>query len=196
MPSLHALVVGAGLLAISLVIMTARSVSWWRRIIAALVLALITSGASAVYATSRHAGTADVISRGFPRPFHSTPGGINALFFGANTVVHFGVLSLIAAVAPRIRGREWDTNTMHPHMLVVIRIVLGVFFLILAAIGGLVPILQGWIFFLLAILVLFPKAKFTEKILHKAERKLPRIVRFLRKVGIGQTTNAGTVRTE
>ena len=69
--------------------------------------------------------------------------------------------------------------------MVVVRILLGIGLLILGVIGGVIPILQGWIFILLGLLVLFPRAKFTEKVLHKAEPKLPRVVRLLRRLGIG-----------
>ena len=70
--------------------------------------------------------------------------------------------------------------------------------------GSLIPNLNDWLdtvkigsvslpialgllalFILLGLLVLFPKAKFTEKVLHKAEPKLPRVVAFPRRLGIG-----------
>ena len=43
-------------------------------------------------------------------------------------------------------------------------------------IGSLLPIMQGWIFFLLSILVLFPQSRFAVKSLDKIERKMPRMV--------------------
>ena len=107
---------------------------------------------------------------------------MNFLYFGANTFVYLGAVSLLAALVSR---RRPATHTMPAGMLFV-RIALGVFLLILGVIGGFIPILQGWIFILLGLLVLFPKAKFTEKVLHKAEPKVPRTVAFLRRFGIGQ----------
>lgn len=66
-----------------------------------------------------------------------------------------------------------------------LRMTLGVIFLILGVIGSLLPVLQGWIFFLLAALVLFPQSKFAEKVLSKAEPRMPRLVAWLRKMHIG-----------
>src|SRR5688572_24718493 len=76
-------------------------------------------------------------------------------------------------------------------MLFVLRITLGILFLILAVIGGFVPIMQGWIFFLLAILVLFPKSRFAVRALEKAEPKMPRLVARLRRYGIGRPDDPG-----
>jgi uncharacterized protein len=70
-------------------------------------------------------------------------------------------------------------------MLLVLRITLGIVFIILGIIGGFVPIMQGWIFMLLAVLVLFPQSKFAIKSLDKIEVKAPRIVAWLRRLGIG-----------
>ena len=42
-------------------------------------------------------------------------------------------------------------------MILILRIALGIVFTILGVIGSLLPIMQGWIFFLLAALVLFPQ---------------------------------------
>ena len=193
MATLHALLVGGGLFALALVVMTERTIQALPRIVFAVLLGVVASGASALYSTSRDSGTGTLVSRGFPRSFHfdwhdhegrgEERRDINFLFLTANTVVHVGVCALLFAVLPR--GRNDNTPTMPAQMLAV-RIALGIVFLILAVIGGLVPILQGWIFFLLALLVLFPKAKFTEKILVKAEPKVPRIVAFLRRNGIGR----------
>ena len=64
----------------------------------------------------------------------------------------------------------------------ILRITLGIIFILLGIAGSLLPILQGWIFFLLAFLVLFPRTRFAEKILMKAEPKLPRVVAWLRRL--------------
>jgi hypothetical protein len=70
-------------------------------------------------------------------------------------------------------------------MIFALRIILGVVFLILGVIGGFVPIMQGWIFILLGVLVLFPESKFAVKALDKVEKRMPRMVAFLRRRGIG-----------
>lgn len=70
-------------------------------------------------------------------------------------------------------------------MTTAIRLILGVVFIILGIAGSVLPILQGWILFLLAFLVLFPRTAMTEKILQKAAGRLPRLVAYLRRLGIG-----------
>lgn len=70
-------------------------------------------------------------------------------------------------------------------MLFVLRITLGVIFAILGVIGSLLPIMQGWIFFLLAVLVLFPRSSFAIKSCARIERRMPRLVARLRSWGIG-----------
>lgn len=70
-------------------------------------------------------------------------------------------------------------------MLLIIRISLGVVFTILGVIGSFLPIMQGWIFFLLAFLVLFPKSPLAAKVLHKIQPRMPRLVAWLRRQGIG-----------
>lgn len=73
-----------------------------------------------------------------------------------------------------------------------IRIGLGVVFLILAVIGAFLPILQGWVFLLLALVMFFPSHPKVEKALRKAETKWPRLVHLLRRLGIGdQETSRG-----
>ena len=70
-------------------------------------------------------------------------------------------------------------------MLISLRITLGIIFAILGVIGSLLPIMQGWIFFLLAVLVLFPQSSFAIKSCNRIERRMPRLVARLRKWGIG-----------
>ena len=67
----------------------------------------------------------------------------------------------------------------------VARIAVGILFLILGVIGSLLPVLQGWLFFLFALIAFFPDHPRVGKILAKAEPKMPRLVRGLRKLGIG-----------
>ena len=70
-------------------------------------------------------------------------------------------------------------------MLLILRIALGIVFFILGIIGSLLPIMQGWIFFLLSVLVLFPRSRFAVKACDKIEPRLPRLVARLRRWGIG-----------
>ena len=70
-------------------------------------------------------------------------------------------------------------------MLLILRIALGIVFFILGIIGSLLPIMQGWIFFLLSALVLFPRSRFAVKACDKIEPKMPRMVARLRRWGIG-----------
>ena len=70
-------------------------------------------------------------------------------------------------------------------MMVALRITLGILFIILGIIGAFVPIMQGWVFMLLAALVLFPQSRFAIKSLDKIETKMPRVVGWLRKLGVG-----------
>ena len=65
-----------------------------------------------------------------------------------------------------------------------IRIGLGVIFLILAIVGALVPVMQGWIFLLLALAMFFPAHPRVTKLIRKIEPRWPRFVRFLRKLGV------------
>ena len=70
-------------------------------------------------------------------------------------------------------------------MLLFLRISLGVVFAILGVIGSLLPIMQGWIFFLLAFLVLFPKSPLAVKALDKVQPRMPRLVAWMRRQGVG-----------
>jgi uncharacterized membrane protein YbaN (DUF454 family) len=70
-------------------------------------------------------------------------------------------------------------------MLLFLRLALGILFAILGVIGSILPIMQGWIFFLLAVLVLFPRSRFAVKACDKIEPKMPRMVAWLRRRGIG-----------
>jgi uncharacterized membrane protein YbaN (DUF454 family) len=70
-------------------------------------------------------------------------------------------------------------------MTLILRITLGLVFAILGVIGSVLPIMQGWVFFLLSALVLFPKSRFAVKAVQKAENRMPRLVSRLRRWGIG-----------
>ena len=98
-------------------------------------------------------------------------------------------LSVVAIVAVLVtevlRGRGRASAKLPAPMILFLRITLGIIFAILGVIGSLLPIMQGWIFFLLAALVLFPQSKFAVRSLDKIERRMPRMVARLRRWGIG-----------
>ena len=85
-------------------------------------------------------------------------------------------------LAELLRGKF---TKLPPSVIFAIRITLGVVFLILAVIGALLPVLQGWIFFLLAVLMLFPQSRIAIRSVDKIAPKMPRLVRLLHKLGIG-----------
>jgi tryptophan-rich sensory protein len=107
-------------------------------------------------------------------------------------LVALSILAIIAIFAAEIlRNHSHLLDKLPRPMLHAFRITLGFVFLILAVIGGLLPILQGWIFFLLALLMFFPQSRIAVGVLDKAEHKVPRVVKFLRRHGIGTHRGAG-----
>lgn len=74
---------------------------------------------------------------------------------------------------------------MRKHVGTTVRFSLGIVFLILGVVGSLLPVLQGWIFFLLAALMFFPNHPRTEKGLQKFKKRMPRFVAWLRRLGFG-----------
>ena len=104
---------------------------------------------------------------------------------------------VVIFVAELRRGRGTRSATLSPGMLMFLRIFLGIVFAILGVIGSLLPIMQGWLFFLLAALVLFPQSKFAVKALNKVEPRMPRLVARLRRMGIGvHRESRDTMRAE
>ena len=93
-------------------------------------------------------------------------------------------LVTIAAILLYAIVRRTSTK-LSPSMLALLRISLGIVFFVLGIIGSLLPIMQGWIFFLLSALVLFPRSKFAIKACDKIEPKMPRLVAWLRRRHIG-----------
>jgi uncharacterized membrane protein YbaN (DUF454 family) len=69
--------------------------------------------------------------------------------------------------------------------MIYIRLSLAVVFAIIGIIGVFLPILQGWPFLILSFLMFFPRHRLAEKTLQKIERRLPRLERLLRRVGVG-----------
>jgi hypothetical protein len=114
------------------------------------------------------------------------------------TLFGLSLLAIIAIfVTEALRGHGHASAKLPPPMVLFIRITLGIIFAILGVIGSLLPIMQGWIFFLLAVLVLFPQSKFAIKSLDKIEKRMPRMVARLRRWGIGvhrDNENDETVR--
>jgi hypothetical protein len=102
------------------------------------------------------------------------------------TLFAVSVLAILAIfVTEALRGHGHAFAKLPAPMILALRITLGIIFAILGVIGSLLPIMQGWIFFLLAILVLFPQSKFAIKSLDKIEKRMPRMVARLRRWGIG-----------
>lgn len=84
------------------------------------------------------------------------------------------------------RGGKPDISDKIPTpMFLGVRIALGIILTILGIVGSLLPVLQGWMFFLLAAVVFFPQSRFAIATLRKAEPKMPRFVGWLKKWGIG-----------
>lgn len=100
--------------------------------------------------------------------------------------IAFLIAAVLAVVVIFLRGfRRGPSIKLSPSMILTLRITLGIIFFILGIVGSLLPIMQGWIFFLLAALVLFPRSRFAVKACHKIEPKMPRMVARLRRWGIG-----------
>jgi uncharacterized membrane protein YbaN (DUF454 family) len=78
----------------------------------------------------------------------------------------------------KIRGSEYD-------LLPAIRITLGILSFILGIIGAILPVMQGWIFFLISAALFFPRHHFVSRLMKKGEEKVPRFVGWLRRLGVG-----------
>lgn len=103
-----------------------------------------------------------------------------------------GAIAAIVVIfaAGLLRTHARTSGKLPRPMLLFVRITLGIVFLILGVIGSLLPILQGWVFFLLAALVLFPQSRFAVKACDKVEPKMPRLIGWLRRRGIGVPRDA------
>lgn len=53
------------------------------------------------------------------------------------------------------------------------KLALGVACAIVGVAGALLPILPGWIFFVFSALLLFPRARFTSRLVEKIEQRVP-----------------------
>lgn len=78
----------------------------------------------------------------------------------------------------KIRGSEYD-------LLPAIRISLGILSFILGIIGAILPVMQGWIFFLISAALFFPRHRYVTKLMEKGEARVPRFVAWLRRLGVG-----------
>ena len=106
--------------------------------------------------------------------------GLEIALFALSVVAILAIL-----VTEALRGRGRASAKLPAPMVLILRITLCIVFAILGVIGSLLPIMQGWVFFLLSALVLFPQSKFAIKSLDKIEKKMPRLVARLRRWGIG-----------
>ena len=66
-----------------------------------------------------------------------------------------------------------------------VRIALAAVFTAIGFAGLLLPILPGWLFFVLAFAVLWPRHRWTAKLVAKIEPRAPRVAKFVRRLGIG-----------
>lgn len=105
---------------------------------------------------------------------------------------------VVLFVAGLLRRHGTRSARLSPAMLLFLRITLGIVFAILGVIGSLLPVMQGWLFFLLAALVLFPQSRFAVKALDRVEPRMPRLVARLRRMGIGtpRPSEGDTIRAE
>jgi len=62
----------------------------------------------------------------------------------------------------------------------IVRLILAVISMVIGVIGLLMPVLPGWLFFGVAMLLLFPNARLSRRVLAKVEEKFPALNRALR----------------
>lgn len=79
----------------------------------------------------------------------------------------------------------------HPHPVWrVIRLISGIILLLAALIGGLIPVVQGWMFAIPALLLLAPESRIIRKIVVKARTKLKLRRRRKKRPGDGRQHRA------
>lgn len=71
-------------------------------------------------------------------------------------------------------------------MTAILRLTLAAIFALIGVAGLLLPVLPGWLFFVLAILVAFPRSSFAEWALNASQPKMPRFSAWLRRRGLGK----------
>ena len=70
-------------------------------------------------------------------------------------------------------------------MIVIVRIIVAAICAAVGVAGLLLPILPGWLFFLVAWAVLLPRHRWTKKAVVTLEQRAPRMAEWARKIGIG-----------
>ena len=95
------------------------------------------------------------------------------------------VVAIVVIFTAEILHNRAAPNKLTAPVLLFIRISLGIVFLILAVIGAVLPILQGWLFLLLAWLMFFPQSKLAVKACDRLANRMPRLIGWLRDRGIG-----------
>ena len=95
------------------------------------------------------------------------------------------IVLLLLFAGAMVRAHVHRSDTLGAPMSFALRLFLGIVFVLLGIIGGLLPVMQGWFFMLLAVLVLFPQSRFAVRALEKVEPKMPRMVAWLKRIGIG-----------
>lgn len=64
----------------------------------------------------------------------------------------------------------------------LLRMTLGAAFTVLGIAGLFLPILQGWLFLLLAFVMFFPRHRWSAKSVAAIDRRFPRIAALLRRI--------------
>lgn len=80
--------------------------------------------------------------------------------------------------------------------ILILRLTLAFIFLILGIAGCFLPILQGWLFLLIAAILFFPRHRKVESVLKKAGPRWPRLVGFLRWIGVGEPQHESSSNAE
>lgn len=78
----------------------------------------------------------------------------------------------------------------------ILRLTVALIFAVIGVAGLLLPVLPGWLFMVLAVLVAFPRSWVSERALKMAEPKMPRLIVWLRKHGMGAAPARDTTRLE
>ncbi len=93
--------------------------------------------------------------------------------------------------APPVRHQLWHNGTT---MTAILRLTLAAIFALIGVAGLLLPVLPGWLFFVLAVLVAFPRSSFAERVLNASQRKMPRFSAWLRRRGLGKPVASDSSR--
>ena len=69
--------------------------------------------------------------------------------------------------------------------MLALRLTLAIIFTFIGLVGVILPVLQGWPFLILALLMFFPRHRLAETTLLKIETRAPRVARLMRRLGVG-----------